>query len=214
MVKVKWWGQACVELTNDRTVVIDPHDGKGIGLKPPKTKADIVLISHSHYDHADGLPLVSAPSTIVVREAGRKEVLGIKILAIDSYHDNESGRLRGKNLIFLCEMEGLRICHLGDLGHIPFEAQLKHMKDVDLLLIPVGGTYTLDAREASRTVENVKPKITIPIHYKIPGLQVDISGVEEFLEGKKGVRKIGRNEVIISRKDIPPTPEIWVLSPP
>ncbi|MFN4133790.1 MAG: MBL fold metallo-hydrolase [Candidatus Hadarchaeales archaeon] len=211
MVKLKWWGQACFEIRNKKTVVIDPHDGTGIGLPSPKIIADIVLISHGHYDHADGLPLVSSKSTTIVDKAGKRDIQGVKVEAIESFHDSAGGKLRGKNLIFLCEIDRLTICHLGDLGHVPTEAQLKKMKNVDVLLLPVGGVYTIDASEATLTMEKVNPKITIPMHYKIPGLNIDIAGVEPFLKGKNNVKKIGKAEVDILKSKLPSTPEIWVL---
>jgi len=212
-MKVKWWGHACFELKNEITIVFDPHDGKGVGLKPPETKADIILISHLHYDHADGADLVKkAQSTIIAEQSGEFSVAKAKIKGISSYHDENFGKLRGKNIIYVVEIEGLRFCHLGDLGHVPTDAQVKDIGEVDVLFVPVGGTYTIDATGATKTIEKIKPKIAVPMHYAVKGLKVKIAGVEEFLREKKNVRRLETDEFEITKEKLPKEIEIWVFT--
>lgn len=182
MIHLKWLGQACFEIKNSKTIITDPHDGDGVGIKPPETKADIVTISHDHFDHANGIELVKGKNTGVVQETGTNKVKGIEIEGINSYHDKAKGSKRGENIIYKFKIEGFNVIHLGDLGHIPNEEKIEELKPVDILLIPVGGNYTIDGMEALEIMEKLNPKITVPMHYKIPGLTVEISTDEEFIQ--------------------------------
>jgi len=182
MVHFRWLGQACFEINNSKTIVTDPHDGEGIGLKPPETKADIITVSHDHFDHADGVDLVKTEGTEIIRDTGSKNVNEIEIKGINSYHDKAEGSKRGENTIYKFKLEGFNIVHLGDLGHLLSEEKIKEIEPVDILMIPVGGNYTINAEEALKTMEQLSPSITIPMHYKVPGLTVDISSDDEFLQ--------------------------------
>ncbi len=181
MVSFRWFGQACLEIGNSVTIVTDPHDGESVGLGVPKVKGDIVTLSHRHFDHTSGKKLVSKEDTDTMEGSGEREVKGIKVEGIDSFHDKAEGAKRGENTIFIFEMDGFRICHLGDLGHRLSEDAIGEVKPVDILLVPVGGNYTIGAREAIETVKDLEPSVIIPMHYKVEGLEVEISSEEDFL---------------------------------
>lgn len=182
MVSFRWFGQACFEIKNSVTVVTDPHDGGSIGLKQPNIKGDIVSVSHRHFDHASGRELVSKKDTEVMEGSGKLEVKGIEVEGIESFHDKAEGDKRGENTIFVFELDDFRICHLGDLGHKLSDEKIEEIKPVDILLIPVGGNYTIDAQEAVDVVKDLEPEIVMPMHYKVKCLEVNISSEEKFLQ--------------------------------
>ncbi len=187
MIHFKWFGQACFEIRNSKTVVTDPHDGNEVGLNPPKAKGDIVTVSHGHFDHASGVDLVKKPGAETVEEqTGKKTVKGIQIKGIKSYHDKVKGAKRGKNIIYTFELDGKNICHLGDLGHTLSDEKLEEIGDVDILMIPVGGNYTINGEEAVKISGKINARVIIPMHYKLPELTVDINDEEQFIEKAKG----------------------------
>ncbi|HPF86812.1 MAG TPA: MBL fold metallo-hydrolase [Candidatus Limiplasma sp.] len=163
---LRYYGHALFTntLNSGKTILTDPY-GRFCRYPRRDLKADIVTISHHHYDH-DALEMV-AGRPIVIDEAGYNlpadEVI---ITGISTYHDNHQGTRRGKNIIFTYEAEGLRIAHMGDLGHLPDEAQQTAIGQLDIMMIPVGGTYTLNAQRAYQCVELLKPRVTIPMHYQ------------------------------------------------
>lgn len=186
MLKFNWFGQACFSISNDLIIVTDPHDGKGVGLNPPQVEnADIVTISHEHFDHADGLPFVKTDDTEVVTSTGEKEVKGVKIKGTPTHHDKAKGAERGDNTVYKLEADGKKIVHLGDLGHILHEEQIEKIKPVDILLIPVGGKFTIDAIEAVKITLDLEPQVVIPMHYKVEGLKVPIDDASQFLKAMK-----------------------------
>lgn len=213
MVKVKWWGHACFEIKGSSvTVVTDPHGGT-VGLPEPGAKGDLVLASHDHFDHATGIDRVKAKGgEALVGFTGEKTVKGVPVKGIASYHDPKKGSLRGKNSIYVFTVDGVRFCHLGDLGHVPSDDQVKEIGEVDVLFVPVGGVYTIDAKEASETIKKVKARIVVPMHYKVPKLSLNIGGVEEFLKDKKNVKRISGPEFEVEAGKLPAAQEIWVLS--
>lgn len=182
MVSFRWFGQACLEIRNSVTIVTDPHDGESVGLKRPNVKGDIVSISHRHFDHASGENLASKKDTEVIEGAGERTVKGIKVVGIDSFHDKAEGSKRGENTIFIFKVDDFEICHMGDLGHKLSNGKIEKVKPIDILLVPVGGNYTIDAQEAIDVIKDLKPRIVIPMHYHVNGLEVDISSEEEFLQ--------------------------------
>ena len=214
MVSVKWLGHACFEIKSRITIVTDPHDGEGIGLKPPQSEADLVLISHEHHDHKDGASLVAKQNAeVLISYVGEKTVREIHVKGIKTYHDPTSGSQRGGNSAYVFEVEGISFCHLGDLGEILTEKQLNDIGHVDVLIIPVGGTYTLDADEATEVASKISPRIIIPMHYKIAGLSLPIAGVDGFLKGKKNIKRIDSNAFTVAKNILPKETEIIVLSP-
>ncbi len=183
MVKIIWCGHACVGIvrSNGYTIVIDPHDGISIGLPKPSIKGDLILVTHDHFDH-NAVETVSKEDSRVIKEfRGEAIVDDIKITGIRTYHDKFEGKRRGENTIYVLEVDNYKIAHLGDLGHIPSEKILDNLKELDLLILPVGGTYTIYPDEAWKIIELVKPNNVLPIHYWVPGLTLPLHPIDDFI---------------------------------
>ncbi len=183
MVSIRYHGHSCFEirLGNGTTIVIDPHDGYSIGLEPPRVKADIVLVTHDHFDH-NAVKVVSGERTRVVMELdGLVDMEGLRIHGYRAPHDREEGKRRGMVTVYIVEAEGLRIAHLGDIGVVPSGRLAESLCGVDVLMIPVGGVYTIDPDEAWKTIQLLDPWIAIPMHYWTPGLTLPLYRLEDFL---------------------------------
>lgn len=211
MLKIRWHGHACFEITNEVTLVTDPHDGKSIGIHAPNVVGDIILVSHDHYDH-NSIKSVEKDDSKIVTDGRKRTISNVQINGFDSYHDECKGEKRGSNIIYKFISDGIKFCHLGDLGHSLDETTVQQIGDIDILFIPIGGTYTIDAERAWDLVNIIKPKITVPMHYKIEGLSLPIAGVDPFLEKNKfKILKVG-NEIDIEKEELPTEPEIWVFT--
>lgn len=179
-MKIRYLGHSCFKLTESTgtAIITDPY--KGIGYELPEgLTADAVTVSHRHYDH-DNIDAIGGRPQIIDKE-GVHQLPGVEITGIKSYHDNENGRLRGENLIYKFRMDGLEICHLGDLGEDCSSALLEMLLPVNILLIPVGGTYTIDALRAKEYVDRIMPEIVIPMHYKTRSLSLSLDKPDSFL---------------------------------
>lgn len=168
-------------VTKLATLVTDPFDASMVGLKFPKLEADIATLSHNHPDHNQIENLSGLHKTIT--NAGEYEIKGISIIGLQSFHDDKGGEERGNNVIYIYEAEGLRICHLGDLGHKLSDDLVTQIGTVDVLMVPVGGEYTLGPAEAAQVVGDIEPRIVIPMHYKMEGMTAEfdtLKPVEEF----------------------------------
>jgi L-ascorbate metabolism protein UlaG (beta-lactamase superfamily) len=215
-MKVKWLGHSCFLISSSAGVriVTDPYESggfnRGLGYKPVREAADIILISHEHSDHNYVKDIPGDPE--VIRKTGRQEVKGIEINGVLTCHDKTDGRQRGLNTVFCLDVDGVRVCHLGDLGHELSAKEIKEIGRVDVLLIPVGGYFTIDAAEATRVAAALKPRIVIPMHYKTPVLDFPITGVEDFLKGKPQVKRLAASEVEITKANLPQETEVWVLN--
>lgn len=210
MVKFRWFGQACFEITNGKTVVTDPHDGDSVGLGVPDTEADIVTVSHEHYDHASGVDLVSKPGTTVVQGTEDTGVPEINLEVFESFHDKAGGDARGENTIFKFTLDGFTVCHLGDLGHMLGPAEIDDLKPVDFLLVPVGGKFTIDGNEAAELVRKIDPAVVVPMHYDVEGLEVPISGPEQFVRSIKGEYELEEREVL-ELDELPESRTVYIL---
>jgi L-ascorbate metabolism protein UlaG (beta-lactamase superfamily) len=209
-MKIKWLGHASFVITSDTgtKIITDPYEvGGGVNYGPIKESADIVTVSHDHADHNNVAAVQGSPR--VVR--GTVEVKGIKFNGIPTYHDDAGGGKRGKNTILCFEVDDVRVCHLGDLGHQLSDSQLAELGKVDVLLIPVGGFYTIDAKVATQLGDRLKPKVIVPMHYKTDKCDYPIAGVEEFLRGKKEVRRLDASQVEFKAGELPATTQIVVL---
>lgn len=200
-MKITWYGHSCFRVvTKNATIITDPFS-KDIGLKPPRCEADIVTVSHDHYDHNNTSTLRKSP--FVINGPGEYELKGISILGIKSFHDAEQGKERGLNTIFLIKAEDIKICHLGDLGQKELiDKQLEKLSRVDILMIPVGGIYTIDSEKARAIINQIEPKIVIPMHYKIPKLNIKLHKVDNFLK-EIGVKEEVIDQLMIKKKDLP-----------
>ena len=211
-MKIKWLGHASFLLTSEKgtKVITDPYTtGGGLSYGEIKESADIVTVSHEHGDHNNAAAVGGKP--VVVKGAVSQDIKGIKIKGFQVFHDESKGKERGTVTIFTYAIDKFRVCHLGDLGHLLGEQEARDIGPVDVLFIPVGGFYTIDAANASKVCDQLKPKVVIPMHFKTPKLAYPLAGVDEFLKGKKSVKKETGNEIEV--KTLPAATEIWVLQP-
>ncbi|OGC43079.1 hypothetical protein A2Y85_00085 [candidate division WOR-3 bacterium RBG_13_43_14] len=213
-MKIKFLGHAAFLLTSDSgvRVITDPYkpgcfDG-GIQYAAIDEPADMVTISHDHDDHNE-TKINGNP--IFVRKPGTNEIKGVMINGIESYHDTNQGKDRGRNIIFNLLIDGLRVVHLGDLGHELSAADAKKIGKVDVLLVPVGGFFTIDSSTADKMIEMLSPKIVIPMHYKTPKCRFPIATLDVFLKGKEALNK--GDEIEIKTVDIKENMQIIVLDP-
>lgn len=201
-MKIRYLGHSCFRLTESTgtSIVTDPYGDVGFAM--PKVSADAVTVSHSHYDHNNVRAVSGNP--VVFEKEGQYEIGGVGVTAVKTWHDSENGAARGENLIFKFRMDGLEICHLGDLGEECSSALIETLLPVHVLLIPVGGTYTIDAEQAKEYVDRIMPSIVIPMHYKTKGLDLDIDKVDEFLDlfDKDEIEELEECEIELSRDDI------------
>ena len=210
-MRLIWHMHSCFELSDDVTVVIDPHDGRSIGVKPPQLRADIVLISHDHFDH-NAIRVVKGDYT-VIRDVSPRTVKGVAIRGLTAYHDDVGGERRGKVNIFHFTVNGVRFCHLSDLGHMLTPAQVQELGEVDVLFVPVGGVFTIDGAQAQRLVGAIGPKVAVPMHFRVGGLSMSIQNADAYLNGlpEESVVRVG-NEVEFEAEDLPERTEHWVFS--
>jgi L-ascorbate metabolism protein UlaG (beta-lactamase superfamily) len=172
-------------------------------------ETDIVLTSHDHDDH-NYTKDIKGTFKHFNKEGVYKEK-GLTIEAFPCYHDPSEGKERGNNLVFLIEADGLRLAHMGDLGHNLTQETVKKMGRVDIVLLPVGGFYTIDSDEAGMVMNDIKPKVTIPMHYKTPKCEFPIAGIEAFTAGKKGIKMVNNYEIEVNKDSLPKEPEIIVM---
>ena len=209
-MKIKWWGYASFLITDNRGVKIitDPY-GDELPYKRISDEADIVTISHEHYDHNKAEVVGGNPE--IIRKTGRFMVKEIKITGIPTKHDKNDGRDRGDNIIFLFETGGKRIAHLGDLGHIPDAEVLEQLADLDILILPVGGTYTINAEEAYEICQKIRPALIVPMHYKTDILDFPITRLEDFTRffAEELIYRVDAAEVDL--ESIPAGKEVLVL---
>jgi len=212
-MKVKWLGHASFLITGvDGTrVITDPYaTDNRIKYGDIHETADIVTVSHGHFDHGNVAAVRGNPA--VVKESG--EAKGISFRGVATFHDDEQGGKRGPNMVFCFTLDGVRVCHLGDLGHLLSAEQVKTIGTVDVLLIPVGGNYTIDAATATGVAGHLKPRLIFPMHYKTDRCpDFPVTGVDVFLKGKTGVREIDGSEIEITRDNLPAETQIIVLKP-
>lgn len=211
-VRLTWLGHSSFLLiAGDGTrIVIDPYD-PSVGTLPGDLAAEIVTVSHQHFDH-NYLKGVKGKFSLV-DTAGHHKIGNISINGIMSWHDDQMGAKRGANIINIFEIDGLRICHLGDLGDVPSKDELLRMGNLDYLLIPVGGTYTLDPAGADRLIKLIKPKVVVPMHYGMkPGIE-RLLPLSAFLDGKLDVTYAEPGEVELIRPAAGDLPSYLVLMP-
>jgi L-ascorbate metabolism protein UlaG (beta-lactamase superfamily) len=211
---VIWHGHACFELQGKGiTIVTDPF--MGIGNPEPKAAADIVLCSHSHQDHNNVKPVLGKEGQVLESFVGSKKVKGVSIKGIAAFHDDARGSKRGKNSIYTFSLDGVQFCHLGDLGHDLSSETVKEIGSADVVFVPVGGYFTIGPETATRTCEQLKAKIAIPMHYRMPELSSMfdlLNTVDDFLEGKKNIERIKGPTVNVEEDRLPKETKTIVFS--
>ena len=213
---LRWFGQACFLLTSPggTAVLMDPFGAK-VGYPAPSVKADAVTVSHEHGDHNNAAAAQGQPKVIRgLTESGwaeiNEQVGDVRIRSVAADHDAEQGQKRGRDTIFVFETGGITVVHLGDLGRVLTEEQVKQIGKTDVLLVPVGGYYTIDATAAGQVVEQLQPRLVVPMHYKTAATpQSPIAPVDEFLKGKARVERKKGNELAVG--ELPAETSIVVL---
>ncbi|HMK53107.1 MAG TPA: MBL fold metallo-hydrolase [Thermodesulfobacteriota bacterium] len=214
-MKIKWYGHAAFLITSDQglKIIIDPYEpgafGGQLSYGKINDQAEIVLTSHDHADHNYTKDIPGSPQ--IIKGSGSKTIKGISIKGISTYHDPSKGSERGTNTIFAIKLDNIQLCHLGDLGHLLSDKDLAEIGPVDILLIPVGGFFTIDSKEATRVAEQIKPKILIPMHFKTEKCGFPISPVEDFLKGKTNIKRAKASEATFDKANLPQQIEIVVL---
>lgn len=209
-MELEYLGHACFLITsaNGTRIITDPYQRVGYEL-PENLTADIVTVSHGHFDHNYISGVSGQP--IIIDKSGDFQVYGITFHGEDTYHDDHNGALRGKNIVYSFTVDGVRCCHLGDLGEPWREDILNIAKGVDLLMIPVGGTYTIDALQANIYIKKLKPRMAVLMHFKGIGGTIDIASKEAVLSKIDGVKELGnRLSILPKNTDIQDT-EIYIM---
>ena len=211
-MKIKWLGHACFILTAQTglRIITDPYTSTpDFKLQPVNETADIVTISHDHGDHNNVEAVRGKPE--IARNTGINKLGGIEFKGIQAYHDTFNGTQRGGNVIWCFNLDGIKLCHLGDLGHRLGSSEIDEIGDVDIVMIPVGGLYTIDASMATQISDDLKPKIVIPMHYKTAKIPYPIAKADDFIRGKSNVRQLKTSEMELEKADLPKVTEIIVF---
>nr|WP_290665234.1 MBL fold metallo-hydrolase [Ardenticatena sp.] len=210
---IKWYGHACFRIRRKNAVVVTDPFPRSLGYNRPRTRADIVTISHDHPHHSARTGFQGAP--FFITGPGEYEVAGIFVTGIRTYHDTQKGAERGSNTVYMIRFDELNVCHLGDLGHVPSQSQVEDLSEVDVLLIPVGGGGALTPAMAAETISLIEPRIVIPMHYKTDVYDGGLLPVEQFLKvmGVKVKDVSVEDELKIrSRTQLPDETQIVLLS--
>lgn len=213
---ITYLGHASFKIKGKQTsVVIDPYDSSVLGMKFPKVDADIVTVSHHHPDHDSVSNVTPITDKIhIVDGPGEYEIKGVSIIGISTFHDDKKGEERGKNTAYVIEIDGLRLLHIGDLGHKLDDSSIKEIGNIDILFLPVGGTYTIDSKTAVDVMKQIGPSIVVPMHYKLAGVDNEIlnklAPVDEFITAS-GLRVENLPKLTIKEGDIKSDDEYAVV---
>lgn len=214
MVDIWFYGQACFKVKGKNvSLVFDPYDANFTGLSPLKLEADIVCVSHNHEDHNNvrAVKTAAGEAPFVINGPGEYEKSGANVVGVASFHDDSAGRERGKNTIYSVLVDDVNIVHLGDLGQKKLTQEQVEAISCDVLLIPVGGVYTINGRDVPDIIAQLEPKIIVPMHYKIEGLKFNLEPVGDFLKamGKENVQ--ASSKLSVSQDRLGEEPEVVVL---
>lgn len=209
-MEIKWVGHACFKLQGKEVSVVTDPFGAEVGFAMPKLSGNILTISHDHFDHNNR---DAVTSDIVFDAPGEFEFKGVRVIGVRTFHDEERGAKRGDNLMFLFMIDGLKLLHCGDLGHMPSDNILDSLGDVDVLFLPAGGNYTLPVSQAVELVHRLEPKVVVPMHFHIPGLKLDVALVDGFLK-QLGFDSERVSSFVINKNNLPEEGvKVYVLQP-
>lgn len=207
---ITWLGHSCFRIKGNQAVIITDPFPADIGYTLGKQTADIVTVSHPHPSHSFVEGIGGEPK--VVSRPGEYEISGVLIIGVATYHDAVKGQSRGKNTMYLMEIDGVAVCHVGDLGHIPTEDQVEEMGNVDVLMLPVGGASTLNATMATEVVRKIEPKVVIPMHYKTGQTTRELDPVDLFLKEMGQSEIEPRAKASVTRSNLPAGLQVYLLS--
>ena len=216
-MKIKWLGHACFLVTadNGKKIITDPYEpgafGGAINHDPITEIVDVVTVSHGHADHDSVAPLPGKP--VALRSPGSFVAEGMEFQGTATSHDKSHGAERGENVVYTFIVDGIKVCHLGDLGHTLTGDQAAEIGAVDVLLVPVGGRFTIDANAAWTVAGQLAARVVIPMHFKTPKVNLPIATADEFLSGTPNVKRLNTSEVEFSKDRLPSEREIIVLQP-
>lgn len=204
-MEITWLGYSAFRVrTRDGFVFHDPYSGKALGLPSlPRTTADIVTVSHDHAGHNNVDAVKGDP--YVIRGPGEYEVKGMFVFGIPTYHDNKKGAVYGPNTVYVLDADDLRVCHLGDLGHVPNQTQAEAIGPIDILLTPVGDGKALNAAQAVEVINLLDPRIVIPMHYRLDGEDTPLDKLDKFLKAMgMDDKDVAHQDLLkVAKKDIP-----------
>lgn len=207
---IAWYGHACFRIREAGVAIVTDPYSRTIGLTLPRIRADVVTVSHGHEGHSSTRGLRGHPQ--LLQGPGEYEVGGVFITGVPTFHDDNMGSSRGRNVAFLFDFGGLTVCHLGDLGHVLAQEQVEMLNGVNVLLVPAGGGSTLSVSDAAQVVGQIEPNIVIPMHYHTPGLARNLAPVSRFLKAMGVSRSATQDILRISVSTLPPEEQVVVLA--
>jgi len=209
---INWLGHSCFRIKGKEAVLVTDPCHPGIGYALGRLQADIVTLSHFHPGHSYTEAISNDFKTI--SSPGEYELRGTFITGMTTFHDAEKGSKLGKNTVYLIECDGMTLCHLGDLGHLPDSTLMEALGEIDVLLLPVGGVTTIGGATAAEIVRGLSPKVVIPMHYRTPALVGELESADKFLK-ELGLREtISQPKLSVNRANLPLTTQVVVLDYP
>lgn len=208
-MEITWLGHACFRLRGREAVVVTDPCPPSTGYKIGRISGHIVTLSHPHPEHSYTQALTGNPR--IITGPGEYEIGGVMIVGVATYHDNQKGARLGKNTAYVIEMDDLRICHLGDLGHMPTSAQAEEMTPIDILLVPVGGSSTIDGAAAAAVVSVLEPRLVIPMHYKTPACTASLDPLTPFLKAMGYTTIAPVPKLSVTRHSLPEGTQVVIL---
>jgi L-ascorbate metabolism protein UlaG (beta-lactamase superfamily) len=208
-MEITWLGHACFRLKGrDSVVLMDPCP-KSTGYNIGRQQANIVTISHPHPDHSHTEAVTGSPR--LIDAPGEYEIGGVLLTGVRTYHDDKHGKTRGPNTTFLVEVDEVRICHLGDLGHVPTQEQSEALSDIDVLLVPVGGHTTIDAEAASEIISQIEPRLVVPMHYATEAATAKLDPLDKFIKQMGVSAPQPQPKLSLTRSGLPAQTQVVVL---
>ena len=208
-MEISWLGHSCFRIRGSQvTVITDPYS-PDMGYSLGKPKARIVTVSHQHPGHSYVQGVGGEPRLIT--GPGEYEIGGVLIIGLATFHDAENGSQRGKNTVYLMEIDEISLCHLGDLGHMLTAEQMEELDNVDILLVPVGGVSTIGAPVAAELARQIEPKVVIPMHYRTEALSWELEPVEKFLKEMGGEQVTPQPKLSFNRSNLPLSTQVYLL---
>jgi len=206
---INWLGHSCFRLKGKQAAIVTDPFPPDLGYTLGKTTADVVTISHQHHSHSYDKGIGDEPR--IINGPGEYEINGVLIIGIATFHDADGGKVKGKNTVYLIEIDGITVCHLGDLGHVLTTEQVEEIDDVDVLLLPVGGGATINASTAAEVLRQIDPRVVIPMHYKTPVLERELGSVDSFLKEMGIERPASQPKLSLNPSNLPLSTQVFLL---